>query len=36
VVDIKALNAEISQIVERQSELRSQIDVIVADLEADE
>jgi type I restriction enzyme M protein len=33
VVDIKALNAEIVRIVERQSELRSQIDAIVADLE---
>ncbi|PZS09944.1 MAG: type I restriction-modification system subunit M [Solirubrobacterales bacterium] len=33
VVDIKALNAEIARIVERQSELRSQIDAIVADLE---
>lgn len=32
-VDIKALNAEIARIVERQSELRGQIDVIVADLE---
>ncbi len=36
VVDIKVLNAEIARIVERQSELRSQIDAIVADLEADE
>jgi len=35
-VDIKALNAEIAGIVERQSELRSQIDAIVADLEDDE
>lgn len=32
-VDIVALNAEIAQIVERQSELRRQIDAIVADLE---
>jgi type I restriction enzyme M protein len=32
-VDITALNAEIAQIVERQSELRSKIDAIVADLE---
>ncbi len=33
-VDIVQLNAEISQIVARQSELREQIDAIVADLEA--
>jgi type I restriction enzyme M protein len=33
VIDIKALNAKIAQIVARQSELRSQIDTIVADLE---
>jgi type I restriction enzyme M protein len=32
-VDITALNAEIVRIVARQSELRSQIDAIVADLE---
>ena len=32
-VDITSLNAEIAQIVARQSELRSQIDAIVADLE---
>jgi type I restriction enzyme M protein len=32
-VDIKALNAEIARIVARQSELRTQIDAIVADLE---
>lgn len=32
-VDITALNAEIARIVARQSELREQIDVIVADLE---
>ena len=34
VVDIKKLNAEIVQIVKRQSELRTQIDAIVADLES--
>lgn len=33
VIDINALNAEIARIVERQSELRRQIDAIVADLE---
>ncbi len=33
VVDIVALNAEIAQIVARQSELRTQIDAIVAELE---
>jgi type I restriction enzyme M protein len=33
VVDIAALNAEIARIVARQSELREQIDAIVADLE---
>jgi type I restriction enzyme M protein len=32
-VDITALNAEIAQIVERQSELRREVDAIVADLE---
>lgn len=32
-VDIKALNAEIARIVTRQSELRTQIDAIVTDLE---
>ena len=32
-VDITALNAEIARIVARQSELRSQIDAIVVDLE---
>jgi len=32
-VDIKALNAEIARIVARQAELRTQIDIIVADLE---
>lgn len=35
-VDIKALNQEISQIVKRQSELRAEIDAIVADLEGEE
>lgn len=34
-VDIVALNAEIARIVGRQSELRTQIDAIVADLEGD-
>lgn len=34
VVDITALNAEIALIVERQSELRQQIDAIVDDLES--
>ena len=34
-VDIKALNADIAHIVKRQSELRTQIDAIVADLEGD-
>ncbi|MGH3971864.1 MAG: type I restriction-modification system subunit M [Pseudonocardiaceae bacterium] len=34
-VDITSLNAEIAEIVARQSELRSQIDAIVADLEGD-
>lgn len=33
VIDIKILNAEIEYIVARQSELRTQIDAIVADLE---
>ena len=33
VIDIKALNKEIEGIVSRQSELRKQIDSIVADLE---
>jgi type I restriction enzyme M protein len=33
VIDIKELNKEIAQIVARQSELRTQIDAIVADLE---
>ena len=35
VIDIKALNAEIKELVARQSELRKQIDEIVADLEGD-
>ncbi|MGW5645948.1 type I restriction-modification system subunit M [Saccharopolyspora sp. NPDC003752] len=35
-VDITALNAEITRIVARQSELRTQIDAIVADLESDD
>jgi len=34
-VDIRALNAEISGIVARQAELRTQIDAIVSDLEGD-
>lgn len=34
VIDITALNAEIEEIVARQSELRTQIDAIVADLES--
>ena len=34
VVDITVLNAEIARIVARQAELRTQIDAIVADLEA--
>ncbi|MFP7707538.1 type I restriction-modification system subunit M [Trueperella sp. LYQ141] len=34
-VDIQALNAEIAQIVARQARLRTQIDAIVAELEAD-
>ena len=33
VIDIEVLNADIEKIVARQSELRTQIDVIVADLE---
>lgn len=36
VVDIAALNAEITRIVTRQQELRTQIDAIVADLEGAE
>lgn len=35
MVDIEALNAEIAGIVKRQTELRTQIDGIVADLEGD-
>ncbi len=35
-VDIKALNAKIASIVVRQTELRTQIDAIVADLEGEE
>jgi type I restriction enzyme M protein len=35
VVDIDALNAEIARIVARQTELRTEIDAIVADLEGD-
>ncbi len=35
-VDIQALNAEITRIVERQSILRTQIDAIVADLEGEQ
>jgi type I restriction enzyme M protein len=35
-VNIKALNAEIARIVARQSELRKQIDAIVADLEGEQ
>ncbi len=34
-VDIRALNAEITRIVARQAELRTQIDAIVADLEGE-
>jgi type I restriction enzyme M protein len=34
VIDIKALNAEIGRIVARQSQLRTEIDAIVADLES--
>jgi type I restriction enzyme M protein len=34
-VDIKTLNARIARIVERQGELRTQIDAIVADLEGE-
>lgn len=33
-VDIDALNADLARIVKRQSELRTQIEAIVADLEA--
>ena len=34
-IDIVALNAEITRIVARENELRSKIDVIVADLEGE-
>ena len=36
VVDIKKLNVKIADIVARQSELRAQIDIVVADLEGDQ
>jgi type I restriction enzyme M protein len=36
VIDIKKLNIEISEIVKRQSVLRTQIDAVVADLERDD
>ena len=35
VIDITALNAEIAEIVERQNQLRDEIDAIVAELEGD-
>lgn len=35
VIDITALNAEIAEIVERQNQLRAEIDAIVAELEGD-
>ena len=35
VIDITELNADIAKIVARQSELRTEIDAIVADLEKD-
>jgi hypothetical protein len=35
-VDIKKLNAEIADIVARESELRAKVDAIVAELEADD
>ena len=35
IIDITALNAEISEIVERQNQLRAEIDAIVAELEGD-
>lgn len=35
-IDIKALNAEIAAIVERETELRAKVDAIVAELEADD
>ncbi|GAA9220549.1 hypothetical protein Taiwan894_08330 [Helicobacter pylori] len=34
IIDIKALNAEISQIVERQSALRNSLESIIKELEA--
>jgi type I restriction-modification system DNA methylase len=35
VIDITELNTDIAKIVARQSELRAEIDTIVADLEGD-
>ena len=35
-VDIRALNAEIAEIVARETELRAKVDAIVAELEADD
>jgi len=35
-IDIKALNAEIAEIVARETELRAKVDAIVAELEADD
>ncbi|NLD99781.1 MAG: N-6 DNA methylase, partial [Fibrobacter sp.] len=35
IIDITALNAEIAEIVERQNQLRAEIDAIVAELEGD-
>lgn len=35
-VDIKALNAQIAQIVAHETELRAKVDAIVAELEADD
>ncbi len=34
IIDIKALNSEISQIVEKQSALRNRLDLIIKELEA--
>ncbi len=34
IIDIKALNAEISQIVEKQSALRNRLELIIKELEA--
>ncbi|WP_424679608.1 hypothetical protein [Helicobacter pylori] len=34
IIDIKALNSEISQIVEKQSALRNRLDRIIKELEA--